>query len=232
LQLAKTLVLYYITDRSQFPGDEVRRRGLLLAKIADAARAGVDFIQLREKDLAPRELEQLARDAVHAIRKASPSSRGSAIKQSTHLLINSRTDVALACGADGVHLRSIDVSARDARNVASSALRAGQPSREWLVAVSCHSVEDVHRAASDSADFAVLAPVFEKKGDSALAALGLRVLEQACKMSIPVIALGGITLENTSSCLKAGAAGISGIRLFQDHDIPTAVEKLRQSVGR
>src|ERR1700676_1158511 len=101
-------LLYYITDRSQFPGDGRARRRALLAKIAEAARVGVDYIQLRERDLSTRELETLAREVAELVRENSPSTR---------LLINSRTDVALAAGADGVHLRGLDVSPQEVRAV-------------------------------------------------------------------------------------------------------------------
>ena len=100
-------LLYYITDRRAFPGDESSRRRRLLEKMREAARAGVDYIQLREKDLSTRELESLAREAVGVVRESS--------LLRTALLINSRTDVALAVQADGVHLRSDDVSPQDVR---------------------------------------------------------------------------------------------------------------------
>ena len=92
------MLLYYITDRRQFPGTPPEQRDRLLAKIAEAARAGVDLIQLRERDLSARELLQLAMEAVAAVRETRNA------KRETRLLINSRLDVALACGADGVHL--------------------------------------------------------------------------------------------------------------------------------
>src|SRR5690242_7519793 len=91
------MLLYYITDRTQFAGDGSARRRALLAKVSECARAGVDYIQLREKDLSGRELEQLAREALQQVRAAGPRTR---------FLVNSRTDIAIACGLDGVHLRS------------------------------------------------------------------------------------------------------------------------------
>src|SRR5579864_9291035 len=100
--MAETCLFYYITDRSAFGSNEGTRRQRLLEKITEAARAGVDYIQLREKDLPTRDLESLAREAVDAILKVRPDNR----ELRTALLINSRTDVALAVGADGVHLRS------------------------------------------------------------------------------------------------------------------------------
>jgi thiamine-phosphate pyrophosphorylase len=195
------LLLYYITDRTQFPGDEASRRHHLLDKIHEAAECGVDFIQLREKDLPVRELEALAR----AIRKTPE----------TRLLINSRSDVALAAAADGVHLRSDDISPRDARRLWAS---------KTVIGISCHSASEVERARSEGADFAVFGPVFEKKG---VGATGLDLLRQACAFKIPVLALGGITLENAHACVEAGAAGIAGIRLFQENKIAEVVRRLR-----
>src|ERR1700720_4689049 len=101
-------LLYYITNRNAFAGDERTRRGRLLEKISEAARAGIDYIQLREKDLPTSELEQLAREAVNIVHRS---------KLRTRLLINSRTDVALATKADGVHLRSDDIPAPEVRKI-------------------------------------------------------------------------------------------------------------------
>ena len=86
-------LLYYITDRTAFADDEPTRRRLLLEKIREATLAGVDYIQLREKDLSSRDLESLAREAVRVIREALPTGHD---PLSTALLVNSRTDVALA----------------------------------------------------------------------------------------------------------------------------------------
>ena len=96
-----------------------------------------------------------------------------------------------------------------------------------MIAVSCHSPADVAQAAANGADFAVFAPVFEKKDVPGARAAGLDALKEACRAAIPVLALGGITLENAQSCVDAGASGIAAIRLFQENDIATVVEKLR-----
>ncbi len=225
------MLLYYITDRTQFPGSEAQRRSRLLEKIAEAARAGVDFIQLREKDLCARDLEALARQAVSALRGYSqPATRNS------QLLINHRTDIALAAAADGVHLRSDDISAADARAILSRNLQPA--TRNFLVAVSCHTAAEVALAESQGADFAVFAPVFEKSGRPGS---GLEALRQACARavppnvkveaglvhSMPVLALGGVTLENARACLQAGAAGIAAIRLFQENEVAQVVATLR-----
>ncbi len=220
-------LLYYITDRTAFPGDELTRRRLLLEKIQEAARAGVDYIQLREKDLSTRDLELLAREAVRITTQLRTENR----ELRTALLINSRTDVALAAGADGVHLRSEDVSPDELRLVweRQHECGAGAPARadslrNPLIGVSCHSPTEVLQAAASNATFAVFAPVFEKKDTEPA---GLLALQQACAANIPVLALGGIAVASAHSCLEAGAAGIAAIRLFQDNNIAEVVQQLR-----
>jgi thiamine-phosphate pyrophosphorylase len=242
--MAESCVLYYITDRHQFSADEYVSRKRLLAKIREAACAGVDYIQLREKDLGTRELEALSREAVKVLdqlRTETPELR-------TALLINSRADVALAVGANGVHLRSDDISPTEVSAIwksgyvgtaalgcpaARSAAAAGTTARESsppspLIGSSCHTAGEVSEAAMSGADFAVFAPVFEKKGGSPA---GLDRLRDACHARIPVLALGGVTLENAQSCLEAGAAGIASIRLFQQNQISEVVTRLRRNSG-
>ena len=204
---------YYITDRRQFSGSNTEQRRALIKKIAEASAAGVDFIQLRERDLSAKELETLARDAVAAVRSAGSTTR---------LLVNSRLDLTLALSADGVHLRSDDLAACDARAV--SANRS-----QLVVGVSCHTTDEVRAAWSHGADFAVFAPVFEKQGRPGR---GLKALREACS-AVPnfVFALGGVTVDNASECSAAGAVGIAGIRLYQTNDISTLVERLRKPKG-
>jgi thiamine-phosphate pyrophosphorylase len=226
------VILYYITDRTQFAADEAERRRLLLERVAEAAKAGVDYIQLREKDLPVRELERLAGEALAAVRGAS---------EKTKLLINSRTDVALAVGLDGVHLTSRDLAASEARAIEAAAVRAGTARQEFVIGVSCHSVEEVRLAESHGADFAVLAPIFEKvaAGQSGLGVDVLRAAVDAIpadtrveagdrRGNMPVLALGGVTVENAAECMGAGAAGVAGIRIFQDGDLAETVKMLRE----
>ena len=221
-------LLYYITDRTAFPGDELARRRRLLEKIREAVHSGVDYIQLREKDLPTRDLETLAREAVSAVAQLRIENR----ELRTFLLINSRTDVALAVQADGVHLRSDDISPRKVRviwNCAAAPCGEGTPARQLspqdpLIAVSCHSPAEVAQAAAQGANLAIFAPVFEKKDANPT---GLAALQQACAAKMPVLALGGVTLANAQSCIVAGAAGIAAIRLFQDNDIAEVVKRLR-----
>jgi len=230
-------LLYYITDRNAFPGDESTGRRRLLHKIAEAARAGVDYIQLREKDLSTCELESLAREAVSVIREARQPASGP-WPQAPALLINSRTDVALAVGADGVLLRSDDISPQEVRVIwgkshvgtaaldCSAARSAATACATPIIGVSCHSPEEVDRAAENGGTFAVFAPVFEKKDAPDTRPAGLAMLRQACAVKIPVLALGGITLANAQTCLEAGAAGIAAIRLFQENDVAEIVRLL------
>jgi thiamine-phosphate pyrophosphorylase len=225
--MADRCLLYYITDRTAFTDDEPTRRRRLLQKIAEAARAGVDYIQLREKDLPTRKLESLAQEVVNVLRQLSMENR----KLRSRLLINSRTDIALAIGADGLHLRSDDVPPQEVRRIwrlcgADTLVQAS--TNIPLIAVSCHSPAEVAEAASDGASFAVFAPVFEKKEVPRTKPGGLVQLREACKEGIPVLALGGVTLENAKSCLDAGAAGIAAIRLFQENDVAKIADSLRQ----
>jgi thiamine-phosphate pyrophosphorylase len=217
------LLLYYITDRSQFPGNESVRRRRLLDKIAEAVHSGLDYIQLREKDLSARQLEILAREVMSIVH--DPRTGNSKLK--TGFLINSRTDIAIACGADGVHLRSNDISPSEVREIwAKSGARTspGQAPARPTAAVSCHTPAEVASAAAQNADFVVFGPIFEKANSPPA---GLEALRKACQEKISVLALGGISVENAKACMQAGAAGIAAIRLFQENEVEKVVAALR-----
>ena len=124
------MLLYYITDRTPFGDTEAARRRGLLNQIRLAAEAGLDFIQLREKDLPVRELEALATEAAEILR-GSPTPRA-------RFLVNSRIDIAIAAGADGVHLRADDLPASEAR-----AIFAKAGISEMCIAASCHTIEEI-----------------------------------------------------------------------------------------
>lgn len=230
------MFLYYITDRKQFPGTDGDQRRAVLDRIRAAAAAGIEYVQLREKDLSAKQLETLAREALKIVRDYA---------NKTRLLINSRIDVALAVGADGVHLTGADISASDARAIWALSIlgtkSAALPS-SWVIAVSCHSAVEVRLAESHGADFVVLAPIFEKAGSNA-PALGLEALRFATRRGelpdarveagdqrahVPVFALGGVTVANAMDCIRHGASGIAGIRLFQHGNLAEMVSALRQ----
>jgi thiamine-phosphate pyrophosphorylase len=211
------LLLYYISDRTQFGDTETLRRRGLITQIRLTAEAGVDFIQLREKDLPARELESLAAEAADVV--------GSVPNLRTRFLLNSRCDIAIAAGADGVHLRSRDLAASEARAIFS---KAGLS--QAIIAVSCHTSKDVAAAEAHGADFAVFGPIF---GKGVQPGVGVEQLYAVCNRNVrampkmPVLALGGITLENAARCFAAGASGVAGIRLFQRPDIQDVVRQLR-----
>jgi thiamine-phosphate pyrophosphorylase len=214
------MLLYYITDRKSLAGTDAQQRSRLLARIGKAAHAGVDYIQLREKDLAARDLERLARDAVQVVRANFATAK---------LLVNGRADVALASGADGVHLPAGEMVASEVRALW---MQAGD--RAPVIAVSAHTIEEVRAAADQGANFAVLAPIFEK-ANTDVRPVGIDALRAACASRLPAefaaLAMGGVTLANAGVCLAAGAAGIAGIRLFQNGDIGETIRRLRELEG-
>lgn len=208
-------VLCYVTDRRLLSKLAEDTREALLRKIAAAASAGIDWIQIREKDLSGRDCALLVRDARRRVRK---SSRGNAVP--ARLLVNDRLDVALSEHASGVHLGEQGLPADEAKRLAGS-----QAGKDFLIGVSCHSREAARSAEGDGADYLFFGPVFATPSKAAYGApQGLERLAEVCAaVSIPVLAIGGITMQNAAGCLRAGAAGLAAIRLFQQAQDPAAL---------
>ncbi len=180
----------HITDRTALGGVEA-----LVRCIARNDAEGVDLIQIREKDLSARELCALVGRALTVCR-------------TTKVLVNTRVDVALACGAHGAHLPSDSPTPREWRRIAPEG---------FLIGVSCHSIDELRQAEAEGADYAVFGPVFKPLSKvDVRQPQGIAVLRAACaEVRMPVYALGGITKENAEQCMEAGAAGVAGITLFQ-----------------
>lgn len=225
-------IVCYVTDRrSLAPTPSCNADELLLRTIEAAATAGVDWIQLREKDLSAKELALLTCKTLQRVAKASPSSRSHS--GPSRVFVNDCLDVALAERADGVHLGENSLPLAEAKRLLkiSPASQAVVP-KGFLVGVSCHSLEAAQSPAAAGADYIFFGPVFFTPSKASFGApQGLDRLAEVCRsVSIPVLAIGGITLANAASCFDAGAAGIAAIRLFQDErDVPLLVEKLHGS---
>lgn len=215
-------VVCYITDRRSLPlalsSDAIP---MLLRSVESAAVAGVDWIQLREKDLCGGESFDLTRSALESIRARAPRTR---------ILVNDRVDVALAAGAGGVHLSENGFSVSEARRLCDRFTRDSGKPLDFLIGVSCHSLGAALGATRDGADYITFSPIFHTPSKAFYGPpQGVDRLRKICQaVQIPVIALGGITLANAASCYDAGAAGAGAIRLFQDAtDLPAVVNALR-----
>jgi len=190
------VIRYFITDRTQAGGLTP-----LLERIGEHLRGGLEWIQIREKDLRDGELYRFARDVM-----ALPNPHG------TRILINSRTDIALAVGAHGVHLPDHSYGPNELRRITPAG---------FLIGVSCHDVGGLRRAEEEGADFATYSPIFASRSKPGYGpALGVARLAEACRaVRIPVLALGGITAGDVQTCCDAGAAGIASISLFLGKDL-------------
>ena len=200
------MLRYAITQRTLFSGDDHLKQDALIRQTVRWADEGIDFIQLREKDLTPFDLILLARKIREAIGNTP-----------TRLLINSNTGVAITTGAHGVHLPAAPNQPSTAQIRHRYAL-ANLP--EPIITISCHTLAEIEQAHTEHPTAILFAPVFEKSisGHLITPGAGLEHLHEACTAAvpIPVYALGGVTLENAPQCLAAGAAGIAGIRLFHN----------------
>ncbi len=182
--------LYAITDRT------LQASGDLIVQASSLIRAGVDFLQVREKDLCDAAL-------LGVLKILAPEAR----RFGCTLLVNGRPDLALLSGAGGVHLPSRGISTADARSLLP---------RPFMVVRSCHSMDEVLLAAQEGADAATAGPVYETPSKKAYGPpMGLRTFAAICTASpIPVFGLGGVDEERLGPVRSSGAAGIAAIRLF------------------
>ena len=219
----QTPLICYVTDRRSLrEEDPAKCREALLNKIRKSAEAGVDWIQIREKDLSGRECARLTMEAMQRVKKATAEESSSA-----RVLVNDRLDVALAAHADGVHLGEKSLPAQEARRLREALRRK----KDFLIGVSCHSLEAAKSAQQGGADYIFFGPVFSTPSKAAYGSpQGLERLGDVCRaLSIPVLAIGGITLKNFASCISVGASGIAAIRLFQDTaEVAAVVRTLRK----
>ncbi|MBP6004143.1 MAG: thiamine phosphate synthase [Pyrinomonadaceae bacterium] len=199
-------ITYLITSGQASPENFEINKNAILSAVRRAVDCGVSLVQLREKRLTAKQLFELATEA-------SKLTRGN----ETRLLVNDRADIAVAAGADGVHLTSTSLPAGLIRRAFGDDL---------FIGVSTHTVDEVAIAKQDGADFAVFGPVFAVPEKSA--PVGIEALRSACDRAgdFPVLALGGIDLVNYRSALDAGAAGIAAIRLFGDADLSKVMRKI------
>jgi thiamine-phosphate diphosphorylase len=185
-------VYYYITNRAGLSGLP------LISSIHRAIKCGVDFIQIREKDLSDQALFDLTHRAVVL-----------AGNSKCRILVNGRADVAFAAGAHGVHLPSTGLQVCDVRKMFPL---------EFLIGISVHSLPEIRRACAQGVDYILMGHVFPTESKIGMGQpTGLKMLRKACSIStVPVLGLGGISLEKIDAVLNAGAAGIAAITLFQN----------------
>lgn len=197
--------LMLVTDRQ-------RARGPLEDAVAAAVAGGVNVVQVREHDLHAGDLLRLARN-LRAV------TRGAAL-----LLVNDRLDVALACGADGVHLPEAGMPPPEARWIAGP---------ELLIGRSVHSVAGAKEAEDAGADYLVVGTVYPTTSHPGEFAAGpALVREVVAAVSLPVIAIGGITATNAGEVMRAGASGVAVVSAVLDAaDVYAAARALRAALG-
>ena len=184
----------------------------LLAFVRAATIARISLIQLREKQLRPRVLYELAA-------RAAEITSGT----QTRLLVNDRADIARAAGADGVQLATQSLPPQTIRQTFGE---------DFLIGVSTHTLTEARAAREDGADFAVFGPIFDTPSKRAFGPpLGLDALRAAAHTlaPFPLVAIGGITLDNVAAVLHASASGIAAIRLFAEaKNLQQMVEKIER----
>jgi thiamine-phosphate pyrophosphorylase len=203
-----SMLLYAVTDRTWLKG-----RSLANA-VEEALKAGVTFLQLREKNLDFSSFLELARD----IKKIADKYR-------VPYVINDNVDIAIACGADGVHVGQEDMDAKEVRKTIGP---------DKILGVSAQTVEQAVNAENNGADYIGVGSVFPTSTKPDAETVSFETLRNICKaVSIPVVAIGGINKDNA---IKLAGTGIDGIAvvsaIFARDDITKAVRELRQVSSR
>jgi thiamine-phosphate pyrophosphorylase len=222
-------ILCYVTDgKLAASGNDSTVDLALRRKIRDAIDAGVDWIQIREKDLPARELFTLVHEAVSASESQNGPQNASGLRSKsaeTKIIVNDRLDIALAAGAAGVHLGGESAPLAEVVRWC----RNGNAPREFMIGASCHSLADARETENAGANYIFFGPVFDTPSKRAFGQpVGIEQLALVCAaLKIPMLAIGGVDTQNAHECVRAGAAGIAAIRMFQD---AADVEKLRSTV--
>jgi thiamine-phosphate pyrophosphorylase len=217
----KSPILCYVTDRKTLPLSSSQNVTECLSnKIAAVAAAGADWIQTREKDLSGKACASLVREAMGRILRIVVEGQGR-----PRIIVNDRLDVSIATQAGGVHLGGESVPLQEAKRLVLQQQRAQALAADFLIGVSCHSLRAAKSAAAAGASYIFFGPVFATPSKARFGApQGLGRLAEVCAaVPVPVLAIGGITVENAGSCLASGASGIAAIRLFQDAPDPASV---------
>jgi thiamine-phosphate pyrophosphorylase len=224
--LSRAPILCYVTDRKGLAFADDHPVEALLKRVATVVAAGIDWIQIREKDLSTKEFSSLTRDAVAQTKQINERSR-----TRTRIIVNDCLDVALSEHTGGVHLGEHSLPVHEVCKWLNAKPDLAERDK-FLVGVSCHSVQAAVSAAGDGADYIFFGPVFATPSKASFGSpQGLQRLAEVCRaVSIPVLAIGGITLDNAGDCFALGAAGIAAIRLFQDSkNLASLVTDLRGS---
>jgi thiamine-phosphate pyrophosphorylase len=223
-------IVCYVTDSQSLGLTEPRSD--ILAKIEAAVEAGIDWVQIREKGMPARQLLAIARAAV-GMTNRKPAPLAGADRPGSLILVNDRLDIALAGDAAGIHLGRKSLPAQDVIGWR----RRRKMVTDLMVGLSCHTIDELRQAEDAGVDYAFFGPVFDTPAKRLFGPpLGIAKLAAACRATrLNVIAIGGVTLENSGECFHAGAAGIAAIRIFQQTwpaELKTVVERLHSIGGR
>jgi thiamine-phosphate pyrophosphorylase len=203
-----SMLLYAVTDRTWLKGRS------LTHVVEEAIKAGITFLQLREKDLDNASFLQLAREV-----------KSVTYKYKIPYVINDNVEVAMSCGADGVHVGQDDMAARDARRIIGP---------DKILGVSAQTVEQAVLAEKNGADYIGVGTVFPTSTKLDAEAVSFETLKEICEaVSIPVVAIGGINKDNAMKLAGSGIDGIAVVSaIFAQEDITSAVRELRQISSR